>query len=102
MWHFTFQDIDFSEKYLIKNGENDISELLDFNLSWGSMPLDPPNVSRNFAPFVFYGSLTYVPCRCMENMKQQTLLSRVYFHKTTKGVLICQLTVWKRLFVTLW
>ena len=46
------------------------------NFPGGSMPLDPPspppppNVSHHFAPFVFYGSMTYVPCRCMENMKK--------------------------------
>ena len=74
-------------KILVKNGENDISDLLDFKLSWGSMPLSPPppNVSHHFAPFVFYGSMTYVPCRCTENMKKRTLLSYVYFHKMAKG-----------------
>ena len=33
--------IKFSEKYIIKNGENDILELLDFKLSRGSMLVDP-------------------------------------------------------------
>ena len=78
MWYFTFQYIDFFGKYLIKNGENDISELLDFKLSWGSMPLDPntrlaPLCSlrllwkSDLRPMQMFGEheKTYTPLSCL-------------------------------------
>ena len=67
MWYFTFQDIDFFEKYLIKNGENDISELLDFKLSWGSMPLNP---NTCLAPLCSLRFLDDVVDICAKKLKE--------------------------------
>ena len=46
-------EIDFLTKYLVENAVNSISEPLDFNIFWGSMPPDPsPDARASGARFI--------------------------------------------------